>query len=80
MWPVDIYTASSINAVVLYRKNCFKSKNTKLKKIKFKVNDKNVGVMTSVYSKLTTETPKKKTFCYSIAQINFSLKSSTCLN
>ena len=47
-----LLNASSIKAPVLHRTNCFKSKNKKLKKVKFKVNDKNVGLLTSVYSKL----------------------------
>ena len=40
----------------------------KNKTIKLKVNDKSVGLITSVYSKLTTKTPKKRhigSFCAS---------------
>ena len=50
--------ASKKNPAVLHLS--IKSKITKLKKkIKFKASDKNVGLMILVYSKLTTNTPRK---------------------
>ena len=54
-----LLNAGSIKTAVLHKINCFKSKNKKFKKSKNKANDKNIGLLTSLYSKLNNKDTRK---------------------